>query len=264
MDNNSPRPLSRRTISRSLKARPALRDDIARVTESVFVVGGEEAPEVKTEVVSSLRRVIDGRKSLHHEIWIEVDGVRLGEHASPPPMRGEAIEERIPQEQLRDYDELLTAFVPDHLAVDPRPRRLLKAVKRIPERLDKKTRYNTTQFLTRASVRFFRTPVIHGALLAMRDELRSLQRRHDRPAPPSDMQPRLRLDAAGGMPECRHAVEGRGHLTEGDAGGCRSAVHRPGSLANEHRSHQLVGFRVTLITERQQLIQHELELFTLV
>ncbi len=144
-ENNSPRPLSRRTISRSLKARPALRDNLGRVTESAFVVGGEEAPEVKTEVVP-VERVIDGRKSLHYEIRIEVDGVRLGEHASPPPMRGEAIEERIPQEQLRDYDELLSAFVPDHLAVDPRPQRLLKAVKRIPERLDKRTRYNTTVF----------------------------------------------------------------------------------------------------------------------
>jgi hypothetical protein len=104
-ENNSPRPLSRRTISRSLKARPALRDNHLRKTDSVFVVGGEEAPEVKTEVVP-VERVINGRKSLHFEIRIEVHGVRPGEHASPPPMRGEAIEERIPQEQLQDYDGL--------------------------------------------------------------------------------------------------------------------------------------------------------------
>lgn len=146
MENNSPRPLSRRTISRSLKARPALRGNLAQLTESVFVVGGEEAPEVKTEVIP-VERVTDGRKSLHYEIRIEVDGVRLGEHASPPPMRGEATRERIPQEQLREYDELLSAFVPDHLAVDPHPQRLLKAVKRIPKRLDKRTRYNTTVFI---------------------------------------------------------------------------------------------------------------------
>jgi hypothetical protein len=35
-----------------------------------------------------------------------VHGVRPGEHASQPPMRGETIEERIPQEQLQDYDGL--------------------------------------------------------------------------------------------------------------------------------------------------------------
>ena len=61
-------------------------------------------------------------------------------------MRGEALKERIPTERLREYDELLAAFVPDHLAIEPRPQQLLKAFKRIPTHLDKKTRYNTTIF----------------------------------------------------------------------------------------------------------------------
>ena len=144
-ENNLAKPLSRRTISRSLKARPALRDNLARVSESVIVVGGVEAPEVKTEAIP-VERVIDGRKSIHYEIRIEVDGVRLGKHAPRRQYEGRRSRGRIPQSQLGDYDELMIAFVPDHLAVDPRPRQLLKAVKRIPERLDNDTRYNTSIF----------------------------------------------------------------------------------------------------------------------
>lgn len=138
-------PLSRRTIGRSMKARPALNDTFAQMTNSIFLAGGKDAPKVKTKVIP-VERVVNGRKALHYEVRLEVHGVRLGEHASPPPLQGKAIRERVPQEELPKYEELLTAFVPDHLAVDPRPRRLLKAFKRIPERLDKRTRYNTTIF----------------------------------------------------------------------------------------------------------------------
>jgi len=145
VENDTSRPLSRGDISRSLEARPALRDDLARVTESFFVVGGEGAPEVETTVIP-VESAGGGRESLQYEIRLQVRGVRLGEHASPPPFGGEAIEERIPEEQLPDYEQLLTPFVPDHLAVEPRPQRLLKVLKRIPERLDDRTRYNTTIF----------------------------------------------------------------------------------------------------------------------
>ena len=143
--NTQSKPLSRRTISRSLKARPALSDNLAHLTRSLFVAGGEGAPKVETKVIQ-IERVVNGQKVMHYEVRLEVDGVRLGERASPPPLRGEAIKERIPQENLGQYDELLTAFVPDHLPVDPRPQRLVKAINRIPLRLDRKTRYNTTIF----------------------------------------------------------------------------------------------------------------------
>jgi V8-like Glu-specific endopeptidase len=143
--DSTPKPLSRRTLNRSMQARPALSDNLAQVSRSVFVAGGEEAPKVKAKVIP-VERKVDGQKLLHYEIRLEVNGVRLGERSSPPPMRGEVVKERIPQERLREYENLLTAFVPDHLAVDPRPQRMVKAYKRIPERLDKKTRYNTTIF----------------------------------------------------------------------------------------------------------------------
>ncbi|NJP10193.1 MAG: hypothetical protein HC866_12520 [Leptolyngbyaceae cyanobacterium RU_5_1] len=143
--NNFPEPLSRNKIDRAFKARPALSDNLAQIVNSIFVAAGENAPKVSTRVIP-IERIIDGQQSLHYEIQIEVDGVRLGERATPPPMQGEALKERIPTERLREYDELLAAFVPDHLAFEPRPQQLLKAFKRIPTHLDKKTRYSTTIF----------------------------------------------------------------------------------------------------------------------
>jgi V8-like Glu-specific endopeptidase len=142
---NPPKPLSRRTINRSVKRRPALRDNLSQVTNSFFIAGGEELPNVETKVIP-VEYEVNGRKSLHYEVRVELNGVRLGERASPPPLKGHRVKETIPQEQLHQYESLLTAFVPDHLAIDPRPQRLLKAFKRIPDRLDRKTRYNTTVF----------------------------------------------------------------------------------------------------------------------
>lgn len=143
--SDSPKPLSRRDHDQSLKARDALRDNLSQVARSWFVAGAERLPEVKTKVVP-VERVIEGRKSFHYQVRIEVDGVRLGVRASPPPLQGTAIATHVPREKLRDYEKVLSGFIPDHLALDPHPRRLVKAIKRIPDHLDKKKRYNTTVF----------------------------------------------------------------------------------------------------------------------
>jgi hypothetical protein len=59
---------------------------------------------------------------------------------------GTPVDTRTPQEKLKHFEKHLAAFVPDYLAVEPHPKRLLKAIRRIPEHLDKKKRYNTTIF----------------------------------------------------------------------------------------------------------------------
>lgn len=133
------------TDDQALKARPALRDNLSQITKSVFIAGGKEVPKVNAQVIP-VERVIDGQKVQQYEVRLDVQGVYLGERASPPPMQGVIITERIPQEQLRDYDKLLTPFVPDHLAIDPCPRHLLKAFNRIPTTLDKNARYKATIF----------------------------------------------------------------------------------------------------------------------
>ena len=140
-----PKPLSRRTINRYVKTRPAKRDNLAQVTNSFFVAGSEELPRVETKVIP-VERESNGHKSLHYEVRVELNGVRLGERAAPPPLRGRAVKETIPQDQLDQFTSLLTPFVPEHLAIDPQPQRLLKPFKRIPDRLDRRTRYNTTIF----------------------------------------------------------------------------------------------------------------------
>lgn len=139
-------PLSRTTLRRAFKARSALRDNIGQIAKSFFVAAGSDPPRIDAEVVRIETATPAGDGSFRYEVRLRVDGVRLGERASPPPLRGRAVKERVPTARLPEYASLLAGFAPDHLAVEPRPRRLLKAVRRIPQRLDKKTRYNTTVF----------------------------------------------------------------------------------------------------------------------
>jgi V8-like Glu-specific endopeptidase len=144
--NQPPKPLSRRTVSRWSKARPALSDNTGEITRSFFVAGDDgKPPDVRTEIVP-VDRLVDGQRIRHFELRVRVDGVRLGERAMPPPIAGRPVEERIDPAELDRYDELLRGFVPDHLAVEPRPRLLLEPFRRIPTRLERKTRYNTTVF----------------------------------------------------------------------------------------------------------------------
>jgi hypothetical protein len=126
--DNPPKPLSRRNISRSVKARAALRDNLAQVTNSFFVAGAEDPPKVDTKVIP-VERVVDGGRALHYEVRVEVNGVRLGERASPPGLRSVPVKERIPQDGLREYESLLSGFVPDHLGIDPRPQRFVESMK---------------------------------------------------------------------------------------------------------------------------------------
>lgn len=141
----SAKPLLPNMIHRVMKTRPASNDNLARLTESFFVVGGTKAPVVKTRVIP-VERTRNGTKSAHYEIQMDLEGVRLGERTLPPPLRGKAITERIPIEQLHQYDSLLKPFIPSHLAVDPHPKQLLKVIKRIPHHLVPKIRYDTTVF----------------------------------------------------------------------------------------------------------------------
>jgi V8-like Glu-specific endopeptidase len=139
-----PKPLSKRAMSRGMRARAAPRGAGGRITRSVFVAG-DKPPQVEARVIS-IERGTNGGSLQHYEVRVEVNGVRLGERSVAPPLRARPIKERIPRERVRDYEHLLTAFVPDHLAVDPRPQRLLKPHRRIPLRLEKRKRYNTTIF----------------------------------------------------------------------------------------------------------------------
>jgi len=137
-----PKPLSKRTIA-SVKSRPASRDNVGQITQSVFVAGGDRPPKVEARVIP-VERQSDG--ATHYEVRLEVDGVRLGERSSPPPLRATVVKEPIPRDKLGEFERHLAGFVPDHLAFEPAPQQLVKARRRIPLRLDARTRYNTTIF----------------------------------------------------------------------------------------------------------------------
>src|SRR5262245_4987438 len=140
-----PKPLSKNTFGRTVKPRPAMRDNLAHISKSFFIAGAEREPRVEVKVIR-VERKTDGATLRHYEVRLDVSGVRLGERSSPPGMRAKLVKERIPAQRLREYDHVLAGFVPDHLAIEPRPQRLLKAFRRIPLRMDKRKRYNTTIF----------------------------------------------------------------------------------------------------------------------
>ena len=87
--NSSPKPFVAPHHWSIIKARPALRDNLAQLTKTVFVAGGEDVPQVETKVIP-IQRTINGQKSFHYEVRLEVRGVRLANAPSPPPVRGEA------------------------------------------------------------------------------------------------------------------------------------------------------------------------------
>lgn len=135
------------TFDKTLKARPAPGPAIAKLSRSLFVAGGDEAPKVECRVIP-VERSSNDQRALSYEIRLDIDGGMLGERAFARGLKSVQLEKRIPTDELERYAELLEAFVPDHLAVDPTPLRLATPVKRIPYRLDESLRYNTTIFGT--------------------------------------------------------------------------------------------------------------------
>ena len=142
----------------------------------------------------------NGVAALDWEVIVEIDGMRAGGRATPPPVHGKAVKagkRRISEEQLA---EQLTSFIPDHLGFSPTPVDLIKGVKNhTPGRVappggDHRLRRRRPPRLPR-----HRLSVVHGR--ARPDQPRLGLRRDDRPAPPAHGQPRHRLDRASRL--CR-------------------------------------------------------------
>jgi V8-like Glu-specific endopeptidase len=95
--------------------------------ERRFHVAAAQEPQLKTR----LERIDRGDGQPQWEVVIEVDGVRAGGRATPPPLKGRAsrMERRRVTEQ--ELAAQLTSFVPLHLGFDPIPRELLKPGLRI-------------------------------------------------------------------------------------------------------------------------------------
>ncbi len=135
-------PVAAERVARVMKAREAP-DKFARVTRSMFVSGGPDAPLVTTRVVP-VERVVDGVRRHDYEIRVDIDGARLGARSAPPPMKARVVTDRIAD--VTAHERLLSAFVPEHLSVQPRPLLKAKPRFRMPARLRPGVKYETTVF----------------------------------------------------------------------------------------------------------------------
>ena len=120
------RPVPIAELNRRFKARGPLEKSPIAI-ERRFHIAAERRPRIATR----LERVDGGDGRPHWEVIVEVDGVRAGGRASPPPLRGKASKaskRRVSEEQLTQH---LTGFVPDHLGFNALPRERIKSVKSI-------------------------------------------------------------------------------------------------------------------------------------
>jgi V8-like Glu-specific endopeptidase len=112
------RPLPSDEVNERFPARRATGGIGISVEHSVFVQGQSRPPTVTAQVIPVIR---PGRTGRHYEVVVEIDGVRAGARALPPPMPGTSLRRGAAAEIAAD-DSLLGGFAPPHLPFAPRPR----------------------------------------------------------------------------------------------------------------------------------------------
>lgn len=135
-------PLPDDELGRSFESRSALSSDLGSLTQSVFVTGTPDGLSVEARVVP-VDREHEESGSQAFEVRLEISGVRLGVRAARPGLAAIEVSQRLEEEGQED---VLAAFIPDHLGFDLTPQRLVDAHRRIPAVLDPEVRYNTTIF----------------------------------------------------------------------------------------------------------------------
>jgi V8-like Glu-specific endopeptidase len=105
-----------------------------------FFVAADEAPRVEARVTP-----VEGAEG-SFEVMLELEGVKLGARATPPPLRGKGFRKGLPVTSGPERDRLLEAFLPDHLAIDPLPRQLVPARHLVFHDRDKRVKRPTTIF----------------------------------------------------------------------------------------------------------------------
>ena len=135
-------PLPDDELGRSFESRSTLSSDLGSLTQSVFVTGTPDGLSVEARVVP-VGREHEESGSQAFEVRLEISGVRLGVRAARPGLAAIEVSQRLEEEGQED---VLAAFIPDHLGFDLTPQRLVDAHRRIPAVLDPEVRYNTTIF----------------------------------------------------------------------------------------------------------------------
>lgn len=119
------------------------RDAQARPPSSLvtrFFVAADETPKVQTKVLRT-----EGAEG-SFEVVLELEGVKVGERATPPPLQGKGFRKGLPPTKGPERERLLEAFLPEHLAIEPLPQELVKAQHLVFDDGDKRIKRPTTVF----------------------------------------------------------------------------------------------------------------------
>jgi V8-like Glu-specific endopeptidase len=138
--NNSP--LSQDELTEYYKERPAIRSSLGSISKTFFIAGNGEPPRVETRIHRTEVQLDDG--TTRYELRVDVDGVELGARTKVSGLNRIGVRGPVGDPPLDS--ELLSAFVPDHLAFDLRPKKRVRPHIRIPRELEDGIRYNTTIF----------------------------------------------------------------------------------------------------------------------
>ena len=140
MDDCKARPVEIDRLEDTFRTREAAKERPIAIERRIQVVA-EREPQVKTRLV----RVERGDGQPQWDVVVEIDGVRAGGRALPPPLRGVA--SRIPRHRLDEAVTLerLQGHVPDHLGFSATPGDSVRSVHRIRD-TRAEPRYATTLF----------------------------------------------------------------------------------------------------------------------
>ena len=135
-------PLSQDELTEYYKERPAMKPSLGSISKTFFIAGNGEPPRVETRIRRTEVQLDDG--TTRYELRVDVDGVELGARTKVSGLNRIGV--RGPAGDPPLDSELLSAFVPDHLAFDLRPKKRVRPHIRIPRELERGIRYNTTIF----------------------------------------------------------------------------------------------------------------------
>ena len=143
-------PIEYKSLGRRIKARDALTEppDMA-LTKTLFVLGDE--PRVQLTALEVVQPMFDGGGGRMFKVEIDIGRLAVGKHSFPPGVAGTELARRRKLLKEDDHLDVLTGYLPDHLALRVRPSKLdkrLAAGKKIDalSQRDPETRWATTVF----------------------------------------------------------------------------------------------------------------------
>lgn len=128
-----PDPLDPTEVGR-LEARPALTEAPPFAFELDIFLPSDQGPEVHTEVAAAESAQLTEPDSRAFQVRVRVEGVKLGTHVFPPDTQARDLTAEDPLDE-REYSEMVTGFLPDHLPLRPTPE-VLDERFRLPRRID--------------------------------------------------------------------------------------------------------------------------------